>query len=246
MRADDSAFTEGRGCYTTTRIVGGRPRFPDRHAARIERSARQLGLGEVDPAVVERALTELGQAAFGDGDGIVRLQASRDGDGALHLIGVPRAIGHEPATWRAIVVALPHAGAGLAAGIKVSSRLSMALAGDAAREAGVDEALLLDGAGCLVEGSRSNLIVVPHAGGPITPPATAGGVSGIARGLALERVAELTEAKITEAELRGADEIVAVNAVRGACPIIELDAAPVGSGQPGPWATTLADALASD
>jgi len=246
VRADDSAFTEGRGCYTSARVTGGRPRFAGRHAARIARSARELGVGEVDPAAVEAALHELAQAAFGEGDGVVRIQASRDGDGNPHLVGVPRALGSEPDTWRAMVVRLPHPGAGMAAGIKVSSRLTMALAGDAARAAGVDEALLLDSAGFLVEGSRSNMIVVPRGGAPVTPPDAAGAVSGIARGLSLERVGELSEAPVPEATLRGAAEIIAVNAVRGARPIVALDGAPVGDGRPGRWSRRFAEALDRD
>lgn len=246
VRADDSAFSEGRGCYTTAKVVGGRPRFPERHAARITRSVRALGLGEVDPHAAETALRELAKAAFGDGDGVVRIQASRDGDGNPHLVGVPRPLGSEPAQWRAMVIALAHAGAGMAPGVKVSSRLTMALAGDAAREAGVDEALLLDGAGFLVEGSRSNIIVVPQGGVPTTPPDGAGGVSGIARGLALERVPELVEAPVSEAALREAREIIAVNAVRGARPIVALDDARVGDGAAGPWSRRFAEALDRD
>jgi len=246
VRADDSAFTEGRGCYTSARVVKGAARFADRHAARIARSAGELGLGTVEPERVLRALTELAREAFGEADGVVRVQASRDGDGALHLVAVPRGLGDEPAVWRAVVVDLRHAGGGLAAGIKVSSRLTMALAGDAAQQAGVEEALLLDGEGFLVEGSRSNIVVVPAGGPPGTPPAAAGAVSGIARGLALERVPELVEAPVSEAALRGAAEIVAVNAVRGASPIIAVDGAPVGDGRPGPWSARLAEALDRD
>ena len=93
VRADDSAFSEGRGCYTSVRIQAGRPRFAARHARRLVHGAAELGLGPLEVADVLRALAELAKAAFDDGDGIVRLEASRDGDGKLHLVGVPRALG---------------------------------------------------------------------------------------------------------------------------------------------------------
>jgi branched-chain amino acid aminotransferase len=221
-------------------------RFAERHAVRMARAARELRLGPLDEALVRRALDELAEAAFGAGDGIVRLQASRDGDGELHLVGVPRLLGPDPAEWNAIVVQPPHDGGGLAPGLKVSSRLTLALAGDAAREAGADEALLVDAAGWLVEGTRSNIVVVPEGAGPATPPLARGAVAGIARAIVLERVPEIAERDVAAAELGGAREIVAVNAVRGARTITRLDGAPVSDGRPGPWAERLAAALARD
>ncbi len=243
--ADDSAFSEGRGCYTSARVVRGRARFPERHVARLVRAAADLGLGELDAALAHRALEELAKAAFGGGDGVVRLQASRDGAGRLHLVGVPRPLGREPSEWSAIVVRLPHEGGGLAAGLKVSSRLTMALAGDAARAAGVEEALLLDAAGHLVEGARSNVFVADDHG-LATPPLAAGAVEGIARSLVLERVPGVEERPVSLETLRAAREIVAANAVRGAAPIVRLDGEPVGDGHAGPWAERLRAALARE
>jgi branched-subunit amino acid aminotransferase/4-amino-4-deoxychorismate lyase len=246
VRADDSAFSEGRGCYTSARVAAGRVRFRERHVCRLVRASRALGLGELDPQLAYRAFSELAEAAFGAGDGVVRLQASRDGTGRLHLVGVPRLLGSEPAQWTAIVVALPHEGGGLAAGLKVSSRLTLALAGDAARAAGVEEALLLDASGRLVEGSRSSIFVAGAGDRLVTPPLASGAVAGIARGVALERVPGIEERPVTGAELRDAREIVAANAVRGAAPIVALDGAPVGDGRPGAWAERLRAALARD
>ncbi|MEE9608979.1 MAG: aminotransferase class IV [Myxococcota bacterium] len=246
MRGDDSAFREGRGCYTTARICGGRPRFAKRHAQRLGRDAAALGLGEVDERAATRALEALGAAAFANRDGVVRLQASRDGDGRLHLVGVPREIGDEPAAWAAIVADFPHAGPGPYAGRKVTNHLLFALAADAARDAGVQEALLFDGEGRLVEGARSNLFVVSSSGRLSTPPLERGGVAGIAREVVLERVGEAESRDISRAELRSARELVAVNAVRGARPVTRLDGEPVGTAQPGPWAARLAQALAED
>lgn len=246
LRADDSAFSEGRGCYTTARSSGGRIRFEERHVARLVRAAGELRLGRLDPERVRRALRELAAAAFGDGEGIVRVQASRDGKGELHVVGVPRRVGPEPDTWRACVVAQRHAAEGLDAGLKVTSRLALTLARDVALDAGLDEALLLDAGGFLIEGAGCNVVVVPPGGAPATPPAGSGAVSGVARGVVLERVPEIEERRIPEAELRCAAEIIGMNAVRGARAITELDGAPVGEGKPGPWAARLDAALAED
>lgn len=246
LRADDSAYTEGRGCYTTALVNGGRVKFEKRHIARLVLAAPQLRLGELDPERVRAALQELTEAEFGDGDGIVRVSASRDGSGAQHLVGVPRPLGKHLKTWSAAIIALRHSAESLDKGLKVTSRLALALAGDEAETLGVDETLLLDGAGNLVEGARSNILVSPASGNLATPPVSTGGVAGIARSVVLERVPGIEERSIAEAELRTAREIIAVNAVRGACPIVSLDGKPVGDGQPGPWAARLEAALADD
>ncbi len=246
VRADDSAFAEGRGCYTSVRIQAGRPRFAGRHARRLAYGAAELGLGQLEPADVERALAELAKAAFDDGDGVVRLQVSRDGDGRLHLVGVPRALGPERTEWSAVLAPFRHAGPGPRAGLKVTSRLRLALAAETAREVGADEALLLDASGWLVEGSRSAIVVVSPHGEARTPPLTRGAVAGVARAIVLERVSGLAERDIERAELTAAHEIIALNAVRGAAPITRLDGHAVGAGTPGAWSRRLAEALADD
>jgi branched-chain amino acid aminotransferase len=246
VRADDSAFREGRGCLTTLRIVEGQPRFVDRHIARLQDGAKALRLGEVPEAKFRRAIGDLGKAALPDGEGVIRLQVSRDADGATHLIGVARKLGKDPSEWWAIIVALPHDGASLADGMKVSSRLTLSLAAEDARAAGADEAVLLNAAGQLIEGANSNLFVVSRTGAVSTPPIASGAVAGIARTVALERIPEIAQRDIAKSELLDAVELIAVNAVRGARPITRLDDRKVGDGRPGPWSVRLADALVTD
>jgi branched-subunit amino acid aminotransferase/4-amino-4-deoxychorismate lyase len=246
VRADDSAFSEGRGCYTTALVQAGRPRFAERHARRLARAAAELGLPPLEESAALRALAELAKAAFEGGDGAIRLEASRDGDGRLHLIGVPRGLGPLRPEWSAVLAPFPHPGPEPREGLKLTSRLRLALAAELAREAGADEALLLDAGGRLVEGARSNLFVVSGRGPVRTPPHSRGAVAGVARTVLLERVPGLVEADLSREELIGADEIVAANAVRGAVPITRLEGRPVGGGSPGPWARRLAEALADD
>jgi len=245
VRADDSAYREGRGCFSTVRISGGRPRFADRHIARLQRGVRELGLGRLDPVRAHAALEALAAAAFADGEGIVRLQASCDSSG-LRLVGIPRPLGVDPAEWSATRSTLLHPGPSSVAGLKVSNRLTLSLAAEQARAAGVDEAILADAAGRLVEGTRSNLILVLADGTLATPPIESGAVAGIARQVCLDRIGELEQRMVPIGDLAGARELIAVNAVRGARPVTSVDDTAIAGGVPGPWSRRLADVLASD
>jgi len=246
VRADDSAFREGRGCLTTLRIAAGRPRFLARHVARLRDGASALRLGKIDESTIRRAVAELANAALPDGEGAIRLQVSCDASGATHLIGSARMLGKDPSEWSAVLFERPHDGPSLGAGLKISSRLTLSLAADAARAAGADEAVLLNAGGELVEGANSNLFVVSQGAVAATPPISSGAVAGIARALVLERIPEIEVRAIPRLELLAAAELIAVNAVRGARPITRLDERSIGSGKPGPWSQRLAEALADD
>jgi len=246
VRADDSAYSEGRGCYTAVRIRGGRPRFADRHVQRLQRGARELRLGIVAASAVERALSELAEAAFPDGEGIIRLQVSRDADAQLHLVGIPRSIGTDRPEWDAVTSPLAHAGEELPGGHKLTNRLVLALAAELADEAGADEALLFDASGRLVEGARSNILVVMPDSTPATPAEDLGAVAGIALQVVVERIPQVRRQPITRDDVRSAREILALNSVRGARPITRLDGRPVADGTVGPWLPRIAGALARD
>ena len=245
VRADDTAYALGRGCYTSVRIARGLPRFEARHLQRLERGARALRLPPLDARRVRAALSELSRAALPGGEGIVRLQISGDGSGGCHLIGVPRGLGADPAEWSAVTAPLTHPGPLLAGGHKLTNRLVQALASDAARDAGVDEAVLFDGAGRLVEAARSNLIVLDAVGRLVTPPLERGAVAGIAREVLLERVKELRCRDLSASDLHAAREVIAVNSVRGARPIARLDGREIGTGK-GAAHDRLARALEAD
>ncbi len=246
VRGDDSAFSEGRGCYTSLRVAVGRPRFAERHAQRLQRNAAALRIGEIDLDLLLRGFDSLAKAAFPDGEGVLRFQASRDGQGGLHLVGVPRELGRDTAHWSAVTAPFSHEGFTPYGGRKVSSRLLHALALDVARDAGVEEALLFDPRERLVEGAHTNLFVVTGDGVLVTPPTGRGAVAGIARTLVMERVNDAGEDDVSRAEIVRAREIIAVNAVRGARPIVRLDGVAVADGVPGPWSQKLADALERD
>jgi branched-subunit amino acid aminotransferase/4-amino-4-deoxychorismate lyase len=228
-------------CYTTGRFVAGRIVLGARVAERLVRDARALGLGSLDPLEIGERLRALGLASFGSaGEGVVRLEARPGGE----LIGSTRPLGPEPETWRAITATQRHPGPGPAPGAKRSGVAELSAARAACEAAAVDEALLCDGAGRLVEGARSNLAVALADGRWVTPGAARGAVRGVALEAALETGVALAERDEPREALREVREIVATNAVRGARPILVLDGAPVGDGRPGPLAAALAAALA--
>jgi len=241
--AADSAFAEGRGCYTSVRIQAGRPRFLERHVFRLQSGAHALRLGEVNAELVTRSLAELAEAAIPGGEGAIRLQVSRGGEGRPRLVGVPRGLGVNHAHWRAVVSPLRHVGVSLPGGHKLTNRLVLGLAGELAAAAGVDEALLLDSEEQLVEGARSNIVVVTPDGVPTAPADGRGAVTGIALQVAAERCPEIRRDRISRVELNSAREIIALNSVRGARPVTELDGQIVADGDAGPWAARLGDVL---
>ncbi len=214
--------------------------------ARLVRDAAALGVGSLDPDAVRAELARLAAEAFPDGEGILRVDVREAAGEAPHLESAPRPLGVDPPRWRARIVSRVHPGPAPALGAKLADRPALLEARRTAREAGADEAYLLDAAGRLVEGARSTPVVVTAGGDVRTPPLARGGVAGLARAVALERLPELREADVDRDDLAGARELVALNAARGARPVVALDGQPIGAGRPGPWARRLADALAAD
>ena len=164
----------------------------------------------------------------------------------VRLAGTSTPLGYEAPTWVCVAAAVVHPGASPTSSAKCSDRALYEAAFAAAHQTGADEALLFDAAGRLVEGTRSNVIVVHGDGAIVTPPLASGAQAGIARALLLERVATLREAEVSRAELAEAREILAINAVRGVRPVRVFDGRPVGDGNCGPWATRLDHAFRRD
>jgi branched-subunit amino acid aminotransferase/4-amino-4-deoxychorismate lyase len=230
------------GCYTTARVEAGRIRLAGRHCARLQRDAISLRLAPPADAAIRGALLGLAEAVFGDAAGIVRLQLSADEGGATHLIGTARALGADPDTWRAIRTPEPHPGPSLHPGAKCRPEPMLDRARKATRNAGVDEALLFDPHGRLVEGARSNLVVVTADGELVQPDPALGAVAGIALAGVTQEIGEIRVARCDAQLIADAREVVALNAVRGARAIVKIDGLPRRESAPGPWAKRL-DAL---
>ncbi len=244
LPAHGAALLSERGCFTTARAVGGRVLYARRHAARLARDAENLGIGSLDTGVALEALHVLARAAFGVGEGQVRLQAGRDDHGNLHLLGIPAPLGDDPSIWTATTATELHPGPSPTRGAKCTARDTFEQARCQAKRHGAQEALFCDRTGYLVEGARSNLFAVLDSGRLITPPLKRGGVRGVARAILLEHLSDASECDLHADELPALRELIAVNALRGARPILAVDGKPVGSACPGAEAARLARVLA--
>lgn len=119
--------------------------------------------------------------------------------------------------------------------IKAITLLPSVLLRHQAAQAGATEAILLRD-GCVTEGAASNVFIV-RDGMIKTPPCDNNLLPGITRALVLELLARAhlphAETRITEVELRNADEIWITSSTWEIVPVIRLDERPVGTGKPG-------------
>lgn len=107
----------------------------------------------------------------------------------------------------------------------------------AAKQAGVDDAILISREGYISEGTASNVFLVKdnHL---ITPPLSQSILPGITR-LVVKKIARdqqipLIEKNITLTDLEAADEIWLTSSTKDALPVCKLNGQPVGQGRPGP------------
>ncbi|MFI2187667.1 aminotransferase class IV [Streptomyces sioyaensis] len=121
--------------------------------------------------------------------------------------------------------------------------VTCALAGDEARAAGFDDALLLDQAGNVAEATTANVFAVFN-GRIVTPPDTGDLLPGITRDTLLtlcqEAGLEVLERTLSPADLFTADEIFLSSTGNGVVSVVSVSGRDIGSGTVGPVATRAA------
>jgi len=253
----DRGFLYSDGAYEVTPVYGGRPFRFEEHHQRLTRSLREIRME--DPLAREawrdmyRQLIARNAHA---GDLYIYVQVTRGAEfGRNHapLPDVPRTIFAFASPW-------PEGRAGWRENglpavtaqdtrwsrcdIKSVSLLANVLLRQLAVDAGASETILLRD-GQLTDSSASSVHVVID-GELRTPPNSWKLLPGTTRGV-IEEVAARAgvtwrSAPVSEAELRGASEILLGAATREVQPVTLLDGKPVGTGKPGPVWRKLYDA----
>ncbi len=127
--------------------------------------------------------------------------------------------------------------------MKALSYLDNVLARREAEARGADDALLLNTNGDVACASAANLFLLLD-GALVTPSVGSGALPGILRGLVAAELAprvglEVVERAVRPEELRAAEEGLLTNALLGVVPLTEVEALPIGSGEPGPMSAEL-------
>lgn len=246
----DRGFLYGDSVFETIRTYAGRPFALDEHMQRLERSAARVFI----PLPIERAAftaeVERALAAADNPESYARVMLTR-GTGPLGLdpsadMHPLRVIMIEPlkvlpaAMYRdgvAVITYRTERAADAAHGAKVANYLASLLALRAAKTGGAHEALIVDSAGRVVEGTTSNVFVV-RGDALVTPPEEAGILPGITRAhlLAIASAAGLRVelAPLLPEDVLGADEVFISSSIREVLPVVQVDGQTIGAGTPGP------------
>jgi branched-chain amino acid aminotransferase len=263
----DRGFLYGDSVYEVIRTYGGEPFELDAHLVRLARSAARIGLTPRWEAARTRAeiartlaasrahgtdAADPAAAPWNHAERYIRVVMTR-GAGE---IGLDPALAVDPV---AVVIVQPLHGPPARAyvdGVKVAvvgvrrpsplaldpaaktgAHLPHVLAVKEAREAGADEALLLDEQGFVTEGSSSNVFAI-EGGRLRTPPLAAGILEGVTRGIVLRLAREerlpVEETALSPEDLARADELFITSTQREILPVTTFGDRRVGSGRPGP------------
>jgi D-alanine transaminase len=254
---NDRGFLLADGAYEVMRAYGGRFFRLDAHLERLARSLHELGIRGVEvrslAQVADRLIRENGLAG---GGATVYIQVTRGAGPRSRAFPDPPM----PPTVYAVASAFTPPAEQQETGIKIAllpdtrwtrcdiksiSLLPTVLAGQRAKELGVEEAVFVrDGA--ITEGTHTSFAAVLD-GRLVTPPRSQYTLAGITRQAVLELCSELgipfEEFPILVHWLERAQECMVLSTFLEVMPVVEIDGRPVGDGRPGPITRRLQQAF---
>lgn len=209
----DDGLVRGDGVFEGMRLYGRRPRTPEAHMDRLERSAVAVGMF-LDRGLVEAELAEFcGLVASPDCG--VRLMVTRGGHRIWREEPIP------PVSSGVRLLPVPHRVTPLLVGAKTLSYAPNMEAQRRARAAGADEALLVDADGGLVLEGPTTSFAWLEDGVVYFPPLDVGVLDSITRRLTAEAV-PVGERRATLADLAGAEGAVIMSTLQEAQPVAEI------------------------
>jgi branched-chain amino acid aminotransferase len=247
ITAVDSGVVVGNGVFEALKVTDQGPFAVRRHLERLDRSAAALSLPATDHALIREGIAAVLEGrSYTDGKIRITYTAGRGPLGSQAAFGPPTLVVAadsrtlSPAT--AVIVTSPWSRNehGALAGVKSTSYAENVRTLAYAAEKGASEALLLNTAGHVCEGTGSNIFCV-FGSDIVTPPLTSGPLAGITRDLILEWC-DVTEADLTLAQAMKADEVFMTSSLRDVQAVHLWDALELAA--PGPVTKEVATVFA--
>lgn len=217
--AVDHGLVVGGGVFETLKVLPNGPFTVGRHLDRLTRSASLLGLPEPDHGQLREGIDAVLQdRTYDHGKIRITYTGGRGPLGSQPAFGPPTVVvaadASPPVEPSTAIVTAPWTRneRGAMTGVKSISYAENVRALAYASERGATEAILINNAGHVCEGTGSNIFLV-FGDEIITPTLEAGPLAGITRGLVLEWCGG-READLTEDEARKADEVFITSSLR--------------------------------
>lgn len=249
----ERGFLFADGIYEVAAVLDGRLVDNEAHLARLDRSLSEIRITNPHAMPEWRKLEEELVARNDVREGLVYMQVTRGV--AERDFGFPT--GGEPTvvmfTQTKSLTKSPQAETGIAVvtvpdlrwkrrDIKSVALLAQVLAKQAAVEAGVGEAWMVED-GFVTEGSSSTAFIISPGRRLVTRPLSNAILPGITRVAVMRLAAEeglwVDERLFSVAEAETAEEAFITSASSFVMPVVALDGKPIGTGKPGPMTRRL-------
>ncbi len=244
----DRAFLFADGIYEVTAVIDGKLVDYEPHMERLHRSLRELDMAqpitdadlrEMHEQLVERNNISQGLIYMQITRGVAERDFSYPEDAAQTLIAFTQVkdLVDPPAAKTGIsIITIPDI-RWKRRDIKTTGMLAQAMGKQAAKEAGVGDAWMVED-GYVTEGTSNTAFIVLDENRLITRPLSNSILAGITRRtiLKLAETGEITveERPFTVEEAKSASEAFLTSASTFVMPIVEIDGEMIGGGQPGP------------
>jgi D-alanine transaminase len=244
----DRGFMFGDGVYEGIGMLDGRLIDNEAHLERLERSLAEIRIPNPYTRADWTHLQEELARRNGMTEGFIYFQVTRgvaerdfffpeNAKPTIAMFTQAKAIAQAPAAQTGIAVVTVPDLRWQRRDIKSINLLAQVLAKQAAKEAGAQEAWLVED-GFVTEGGSSSAFIVTKEGSIVVRPLSNAILPGITRKSLLQLSQEdgitLEERRFTVEEAYGAAEAFLTSASNFVLPIVSIDGRPVADGKPGP------------
>jgi D-alanine transaminase len=244
----DRGFMFGDGVYEGIGMLDGRLIDNEAHLERLERSLGEIRIPNPYTRAEWTSIQEELARRNGMTEGFIYFQVTRgvaerdfffpeDAKPTVAMFTQAKVIASAPAAQTGIAVATVPDLRWQRRDIKSINLLAQVLAKQAAKEAGAQEAWLVED-GFVTEGGSSSAFIVTKRGSIVVRPLSNAILPGITRKSLLQLSAEagivLEERRFTVEEAYDAAEAFLTSASNFVLPIVSIDGRPIADGKPGP------------